>query len=118
MTTERSLLENAYDAFNARDLDTALAAMHVDVDWPNGMEGGSVYGHEAVRDYWTRQWDLIDPHVEPLRFEVDEDGRTVVDVSQVVRDLNGNIMVDEIVQHVYLIEDGLVRSMEIRKPQT
>jgi hypothetical protein len=27
-------------------------------------------------------------------------------------------MLDEIVQHVYLIEEGLVRSMEIRKPQT
>jgi hypothetical protein len=79
------------------------------------MEGGSVYGHGGVRDYWTRQWDLIDPHVEPLRFKADEDGRTVVDVRQVVRDRNGNIMVDEIVQHVYLIEDDLVRSMEIRK---
>jgi hypothetical protein len=116
MITERRLLEDAYAAFNARDIDAALAAMHVDVCWPNGMEGGSVYGHGGVRDYWTRQWDLIDPHVEPLRFKADEDGRTVVDVRQVVRDRNGNIMVDEIVQHVYLIEDDLVRSMEIRKP--
>jgi hypothetical protein len=117
MIAERRLLENAYDAFNARDIDAALAAMHVDVDWPNGMEGGSVYGHGGVRDYWTRQWDLIDPHVEPLRFEADEAGRMVVDVRQVVRDRNGNIMVDEIVQHVYVIQEGLVRSMEIRKPQ-
>jgi hypothetical protein len=117
MITERRLLEYAYDAFNARDIDAALAAMHVDVDWPNGMEGGSVYGYGVVRDYWTRQWDLIDPHVEPLRFEADEAGRTVVDVRQVVRDRNGNIMVDEIVQHVFLIQEGLVRSMEIRKPK-
>jgi hypothetical protein len=42
----------------------------------------------------------------------------VVDVRQVVRDRNGNIMVNEIVQHVYVIQEGLVRSMEIRKPQT
>ena len=117
MTAERRLLEDAYDAFNARDIDAALDAMHVDVEWPNGMEGGSVYSHDGVRDYWTRQWDLIDPHVEPLRFETDEAGRVVVDVHQVVRDRNGNIMVDEIVQHVYLIEEGLVRSMEIQKPQ-
>jgi hypothetical protein len=80
-------------------------------------KGGSVYGHGGVRDYWTRQWDLIDPHVEPLRFEADEAGRMVVDVRQVVRDRNGTIMVDEIVQHVYVIQEGLVRSMEIRKPQ-
>jgi hypothetical protein len=116
MSAERRLLEDAYTAFNARDIDAALAAMHVDVDWPNGMEGGSVYGHEAVREYWTRQWDLIDPHVEPLRFEIGEDGRIVVDVHQVVRDRNGNTLVDEVVQHVYLIQEGLVRNMEIRKP--
>ena len=116
MVTERRLLENAYAAFNARDIDAALAAMHADVDWANGMEGGSVYGHSGVRDYWSRQWALIDPRVEPQRFEADEDGRTVVHVHQVVRDLTGKILVDEMVQHVYSIEDGLVRSMEIRKP--
>ena len=78
-----------YRAFNARDIDAALALMHTDVDWPNGMEGGRVHGHQAVRDYWTRQWGLIDPHVEPIDFRTDEDGRTVVDVHQVVRDLAG-----------------------------
>jgi hypothetical protein len=116
MISERRLLENAYAAFNARDIDAVLNAMHADVVWPNGMEGGNVYGHSGVRDYWTRQWGLIDPHVEPLRFEADEAGRIVVDVHQIVRDRTGNIMVDEIVQHVYSIEDGLVRSMEIRNP--
>ena len=40
--------------------------MHPDVDWPNGMEGGREHGHAAVRDYWTRQFGLIDSHVEPL----------------------------------------------------
>jgi limonene-1,2-epoxide hydrolase len=116
MTTERRILEKAYAAFNARDIDAALAAMHADVDWPNGMEGGSVHGHDGVQDYWTRQWGMIEPHVEPVRFEEDADGRTVVHVHQVVRDLSGNVVADGMVQHVYLIEDGLVRSMEIREP--
>lgn len=117
MVTERQLIEKAYAAFNARDIDAALAAMHVDVVWPNGMEGGVVHGHDGVREYWTRQWRIIDPHVEPLRFETNEAGRTVVDVHQVVRDPAGNIIVDEMVQHVYSIEDGLVRSMDIRELQ-
>jgi hypothetical protein len=116
MSTDREILSAAYNAFNARDIDAALAAMHPDVDWPNGMEGGRVHGHSGVRDYWTRQWDLIDPHVEPRRFRTDEAGRVVVDVHQVVRDRAGNLIADEMVQHVYLIENGLVRSMEIRKP--
>lgn len=81
----------------------------------NGLEGGYVHGHEAVRDYWTRQWTLIDPRVEPRRFTTDDAGRIVVDVHQIVRDLTGRVMSDQMVQHVYEIKDGLVERMEIRK---
>ena len=115
MLTERDLLTNTYKAFNARDINAALATMHPDVDWPNGMEGGYEHGHSAVRDYWTRQWGVIDPHVDPLRFEADEAGRIVVDVHQVIRDRTGHVIKDQMVQHVYQIRDGLIRSMEIRK---
>ncbi len=114
METERELLTRIYGSFNARDIDTTLAAMHTDVDWPNGMEGGRVQGHDGVREYWTRQWGMIDPHVDPVGFETAEDGRTVVHVHQVVRDLAGEVLADQMVDHVYLLEDGLVRSMEIR----
>lgn len=89
--------------------------MHPDVDWPNGMDGGRVHGHDAVREYWTRQWRSIDPHVTPVRFVAEDGGLIVVDVRQVIRDLAGNLVRDEMVQHVYRVEDGLVRSMEIRK---
>jgi nuclear transport factor 2 (NTF2) superfamily protein len=114
-STEREILMEAYDAFNARDIERALAAMHPEVDWPNGMEGGYVHGHDAVRDYWNRQWQQIDPHVAPQRFTPDDTGRTVVSVHQVVRDLSGRIVADQMVQHVYAIERGLIRHMEIRK---
>jgi ketosteroid isomerase-like protein len=110
---DHELLRYAYAAFNARNVDAALATMHPDVDWPNGMEGGRVIGHDAVRAYWTRQWTLIDPHVEPLSFAPTADGRIAVDVRQVVRDREGSLLVDQQVQHVYRIEDGRVRSMEI-----
>ena len=110
---DRELLVRTYAAFNARDVDATLAAMHPDVDWPNGMEGGRVRGHPAVRDYWTRQWGRIDPHVEPRGFATDARGRIVVDVHQVVRDRGGAVLADRMVQHVYVIEDGLIRSMEI-----
>ena len=51
--------------------------MHPEVEWANGMEGGTVCGHLAVREYWTRQWAVIDPHVEPLSFEEDGTGRVM-----------------------------------------
>jgi len=33
-----AVLKEAYRAFNARDIDAALATMQADVEWPNGME--------------------------------------------------------------------------------
>jgi ketosteroid isomerase-like protein len=109
------LLAEVYAAFNARDVDRVLAAMHPDVEWPNGMEGGYVHGYAAVRDYWTRQWQAIDPHVEPRRFTLEDDGRVAVHVYQVVRDLSGCIVTDQMVRHVYRVENGAIRHMEIMK---
>jgi hypothetical protein len=87
--------------------------MHPDVDWPNGMEGGREHGREAVRAYWTRQFGMIDSHVEPERLTPGEDGRITVDVHAIVRDLDGNIVSDGRLQHVYSFRDGLVSHMEI-----
>ncbi len=88
--------------------------MHPDVDWPNGWEGGRLSGRSAVRDYWKRQWAVLDPRVEPVGFHSDGPGRTVVDVHQVVRDREGKLIADKIVQHVYQFEGGRIKSMEIR----
>jgi ketosteroid isomerase-like protein len=109
------LLMAAYAFFNERDLESALTTMHEDVDWPNGMEGGRVHGHGGVREYWTRQWGTIDPHVEPVGFESEADGRVAVTVHQTVRELNGQMLADLLLEHVYRIEDGRIRSMEIRE---
>jgi ketosteroid isomerase-like protein len=112
----RELLRRAYAAFNARDIDAVLSMMHPDVEWPNGMEGGYVYGHDGVRAYWTRQWGLIHPIVEPRAFRTEPDGRILVEVHQRVLDKDGSTLSDGRVQHVYSIRDGLVGHMEIRDP--
>src|SRR5580658_7629180 len=108
MSGDREILIAAYREFNARHIDAVLALMHPDVIWPNGMEGGYVHGHDGVRAYWTRQWGTIDPHVEPMKIERDLKGRAVVEVHQVVKDLNGNVLIDTIVHHAYNIRDGLI----------
>lgn len=109
------LLKKTYAAFNARDIPGALATMNPDVEWPNGMEGGTVHGHEGVRAYWTRQWGMIDPHVDPITFDVDNAGRIDVGVHQVVRDLAGKVFMDRTVHHVYTLRGGLIDSMDIRE---
>ena len=114
-TQDRDLLIHVYDAFNRRDIDAILPLMHPEVEWPNGMEGGWVHGHEGVRAYWTRQWKMINPRVEPNRFENEADGRVIVHVHQIVRDLNGALLLDRMVQHVYRIESGVIQRMDIRE---
>jgi ketosteroid isomerase-like protein len=109
------LFIKTYAAFNARDIEAVLAVMHADVDWPNGWEGGRVLGHDQVRKYWTRQWKMIDPTVTPERFVIEEDGRIAVHAHQLVRDLGGKVISEGMVEHIYLIEDGLIKSMEIRE---
>ena len=104
------LLRRAYEAFNARDLDTALALMQQDVDWPNAIDG--VRGHDAVRAYWKRQFETIDPRVEPESIE-EVEGRVVAAVHQVVRDREGTVLADQRVRHVYTVRDGLIARMEI-----
>jgi ketosteroid isomerase-like protein len=108
------LLRGAYAAFNARDIERALVLMQPDVDWPNGMEGGRVRGQDDVRSYWQRQFGMIDSHVTPEACEALEDGRVAVRVHQVVRSLDGELLSDSRVTHVYSFRDGLVARMEIQ----
>jgi hypothetical protein len=114
MPDDVDLLKRLYTQFNLREIDDVLAAMHDDVIWANGMEGGHVHGRDNVRSYWTRQWAILDPHVEPVRFSNGSDGEIMVDVHQIVHDLDGNLIADRMVGHVFRIENNLVRRFDIR----
>ena len=110
---ETELLKAAYAAFNARDIDAALAMMAPDVSWPKAFKGGFAHGHEAVRAYWTEQWSEIDPRVEPVSFHREGDGRVLVTVHQVVRDLAGAVLADVHVGHRFTLANGLLQTMEV-----
>jgi hypothetical protein len=114
MSSEVELLKVLYAQFNTRDIEAVLASMHEDVIWANGMEGGHVHGRDGVRSYWTRQWAIIDPHVEPVEFSSGSNGKVVVEVHQIVRDLQGKLLADQMVGHIFQIENGLVRRFDIR----
>jgi ketosteroid isomerase-like protein len=116
-----AVLRVMYERFNARDIDGVLGALSDDVVWANGMDGGHVHGREGVRAYWTRQWAVVCPQVEPLRFEKGPDGSIVVAVRQSVRDLEGKPLRDQVhglrdkmVGHVFHLRDGKVARFDIR----
>ncbi|EJJ29245.1 nuclear transport factor 2 family protein [Rhizobium sp. CF142] len=114
---QTQLIKHIYERFNARDIDAVLAVLADDVAWANGMEGGHVHGREAVRDYWTRQWAIVSPHVEPVIFRQADDGGIEVEVIQRVFDLDGRPLEgqshglkDKTVTHVFRMEgDSIVR---------
>jgi nuclear transport factor 2 (NTF2) superfamily protein len=119
---EIAILSAMYDRFNARDIDGVLRALTDDVAWANGMEGGHVHGREGVREYWTRQWTIVSPHVEPLSFSRATDGAIHVEVRQSVRDLAGKPLQDQthglkdhIVEHVFHLHNGKVARFDIRE---
>ena len=114
------LVKHLYDRFNARDIDGVLAELASNVAWANGMDGGHVHGHDAVRDYWTRQWQMISPHVEPVAFQAADDHVVTVEVTQTVLDLDGQPLTgqthglkDKTVMHIFRIENGKIARFDI-----
>src|SRR4051794_480468 len=112
MEAERSedvnFLKHVYGRFNARDIEAVLAALDDNVVWANGMDGGHVHGRDQVRSYWTRQWAMMDPRVEPVAFTRGSQGETIVEVHQVVHDPDGKLLLDRMVGHVFHIANGLI----------
>ena len=113
MVNNDALVRRLYEGFNQRDIPAVLTLLAENVDWANGMDGGRVHGREAVRAYWTKQWAAITPQVDPMHVAQRDDGATTVEVHQVVRDLEGKVLLDETVRHVFQIDKGLVTRFDI-----
>ena len=118
MITNQDFLQNLYDAFNKREIEIIISLMRPDVKWANGVEGGFVYGRDAVREYWTNQFKDIQVELETLKFETDENNRNVVTVHQIIKDLQGNLLADTTIQQIFTIEDGLISLYEIGETET
>ena len=112
MPKDEDLIVALYKCFNARDIEGALATMHPDVVWDNDLEGGYVHGHAGVRDYWTRQWEMMNSQAEPLQCVVHDDGTINVEARLTARDAHGDLMYDVVGHHVFRMENGLIKHFE------
>jgi hypothetical protein len=113
MADTRTIIEQAYSAFNQRDIDGALALMTPDVSWPKASEGGKIVGKDEIRAYWTRQWSEFDPHVEPLAITDEDAGKIRVQVHELVKSLQGDVLSDSEVLHVFTMSSGLIAAMDL-----
>jgi ketosteroid isomerase-like protein len=104
--------EKVYLDFNSRQIDAVIANMTEDVKWANGMDGGYVYGTDEVKEYWTRQFTMVSSNVTPLKIDADK-GIVKIKVHQVVHDLNGNLLADELVYHLFHLKDNKIAVFDI-----
>jgi hypothetical protein len=110
---DEQIIETVYELFNSRNIDGVFSYLTDDVAWANGMEGTHVHGKKAIREYWTHQWSVINPHVAPLKISKASGGSILVDVHQVVKDLNGAIVLDEKIVHCFSMNSGRVVRFDI-----
>ena len=115
MVQHHALIEKAYAAFNARDIPAVLTTFHPQVRWSKAWEGDYATGHDEVRAYWLRQWQELNPRVEPTDVRERADGKLEDAVHQVVKDLQGQLLFDGSVKHIYTIQDGLLKQMDIEQ---
>ena len=113
MAETKPLLRRRTPQFNKRDIDGALALLTEDVTWPKASEGGKVVGKQEIRAYWTRQWREFDPHVEPVAITDENGGKVRVRVHQVVKTLQGDVLSDSEVFHVFTVDSGLIAAMDL-----
>lgn len=112
MDSLNSFFQDLYRNFNDRKIDLVIANMTENVKWANGMDGGYVYGHDGVKEYWARQFTMVSSNVEPLKIDT-ENEVVKIKVHQVVYDLNGKLLADEFVYHFFHLRDKKIAEFHI-----
>jgi hypothetical protein len=112
MNNINHFFQTLYQNFNDRKINLVTANMQQDVKWANGMDGGYVYGQEAVKEYWARQFSMVSSKVTPLETEA-ADELVKIKVHQVVHDLDDKLLTDEIVWHIFHLQNDKIASFDI-----
>jgi hypothetical protein len=116
-TAHEDLVRRAYAAFNARDIEAAVALMAPDVDWPDAAAGGVLHGRDQVREHWSEQFRLVVPRIEIAEVTETSTGHVEAHVRQVVQDPNGRQLSDDPWVHIFTIDHDRIARMEV-KPET
>ena len=103
----------AYKSYNEGDIEGLLQLMCEDVNWANALTGDRIRGRAEMREVWLLQWTSLEVETEPIRI-YEEDGRTVVLVREIMREVGGQLLLDQEMEHVFTFRDGLVERMDFR----
>ncbi|HXX90870.1 MAG TPA: nuclear transport factor 2 family protein [Acidimicrobiales bacterium] len=56
-----TVVRSAYERFNAGDIEGVLELVDPDVEWPDAIRNSTLHGREALRAYWSSQFDVATP---------------------------------------------------------
>ena len=112
MDSLNNFFQDLYKNFNDRKIDLVIAKMADNVKWANGMDGGYVYGHIGVKEYWSRQFTMVSSNVTPLKIYLEKEV-VKIKVHQVVHDLNGKLLADEFVYHFFHLKEDKIAEFDI-----
>jgi ketosteroid isomerase-like protein len=114
MSTLLSVLEEAYQAFNTRDLARMRPLIHPDAIWPNTLEvGPPLVGKEAVMGHFGRVFATFRPNIQTIQvIEAAADALTI-DAQYLVETHDGQVWSDTRARLIYRFQDGLLSGMTI-----
>lgn len=114
MSALQVVLEEAYRAFNVRDLAGIRAILHPDVLWPNTLEGGPLFvGREAALGQFARIFATIVPNIELIRVLEETADTLRVESQYSVESPDGHVWTDTRATLTYHFRDGLLSGLTI-----
>ncbi len=112
------LVRRGIDAFNRRDFDAALAALHDDVTWERFLSRAEadspvVRGKEELRAVWESQVEAVDLRLEPEEFVAAGADKVIVPTRMVAHGSGSEIALSASVTWVWTIDkDGLAAKVQ------
>ena len=117
------LVRRGFEAFNARDFDTALAGLREDVTWERFLSRAEtdtpvVRGKDELRAVWESQVQAVDIRVEVEEFISAGENRVIAPSRMVARGSGSEITLSEEVTWVIAFDaSGLIASVEVSESQ-
>ena len=107
-----TVLEQAYEAFNARDLARLRPLVHPQATWPNTLEDGSpLVGKEAVMGHFGRMFATMTPNIHVIEVIQETTDALTVAAQYAVERRAGQVWSDTRARLTYHFRDGLLAGM-------
>jgi hypothetical protein len=107
------LLNTLFDAIDRRDIEMVMSVFHPDARIPDSLEQSTVFGREAIRAYYLRQFAAIQVASSLLSTKRLADDSVEAALHVLVRGSRGGFWWEGPVTATYQTRDGLIIDMDV-----